>query len=179
MKTAPLSFAGSSKFPTRRIQQQIKHVSEAVDLRQCNLAFLFGYHVFPPAILKFFGEWQLEKREMRTGDTIVQQAQVPPGWGVYAIFGVRVLSIFHDERRAGFSYGTLAGHPEVGVNEFSFSVGADGVVATVKTTAGMGLISTCLLAPLTRRYVNYCNREALRHICQKFVQWNSNRRPRG
>lgn len=172
MKNAALSFADASELPNRRIQRQIDRPGRDVDLRQCNLDFFFAYDVFPRSILKFFGEWQLENREMRAGDTIVQQAQLPPGWGAHFIFGVRVLSVYREATRAGFNYGTLAGHPETGVNEFSFSLDQNGVVATVHTTAQLGHPLTRLLAPFTRRYVNFCNQQALHRMREKFLESN-------
>lgn len=41
------------------------------NLDECNLDFLFRYEIFPPEILKFFGEWQLEDRAMRVGGKVI------------------------------------------------------------------------------------------------------------
>lgn len=166
MKNAPLTFSDVSEFPPRSARLAVTHAR--CDLRGCNLDFLFRYEIFPRSILKFFGEWQLAGRSMRAGDTIVQQAQVPAGCGPHFIFGVRVLSVFREANRAGFKYGTLAGHPEIGTNEFAFCASDAGIVATVSTTAGLASPLARFLAPLTRQYVNYCNRQALRTMAAKF-----------
>lgn len=148
-------------------------LAAARDLRQCKLEFLFAYDIFPLAILSFLGEWQLEGRSMREGDVIVQQAQVPPRWGVRLVFGVRVLSVYCEKTRAGFSYGTLIGHPETGMNEFSFVVIDAGIVASVHTVAAPALPLPRLLAPVfTNRYIAFCNQQALRRMEEKFRQSN-------
>lgn len=170
-RTKALSYRRTDSLPNRTIQSRIAPAVR--DLRKCRLDFLFRYDVFPPAILTFFGEWQLDSREMRAGDVIVQQAQVPPGWGLRLIFGVRVLSVYREEKRAGFSYGTLEGHPETGLNVFALSVIGDGVVVSVHTNAAPGLPLSRLLAPIfTKPYVSYCNRQALLRMEEKFVQCN-------
>ena len=170
-KAKALSFTETNGLPPRRIQRRIS--GETRDLASCDLDFLFAYEVFPRPILKFFGEWQLEKREMRAGDVIVQQAQVPPGWGVRLIFGVRVLSVYREATCAGFSYGTLPGHPEVGTNEFSFSLMDGAILASVRTIANPVLPLSAVLGPLLiNRYIAFCNRAALRRMEQKFIRAN-------
>ena len=170
-RSRPLSFHEVRGLPSRTLRG--RQLSPPRDLRQCNLAFLFAYEIFPSAILEFFGEWQLEGRGMREGDVIVQQVQVPPGWGVRLIMGVRVLSVYRDERRAGFSYGTLAGHPETGTNEFSFSMDDGGIAAAVHTVAAPALPLARLLAPVfTNRYIAFCNRQALQRMETTFLERN-------
>lgn len=171
-RTINLSYTDTHGLPERTIKSRIP--DDTRNLETSDLGFLFRYEVFPPTILKFHGEWQLAGREMRVGDVIVQQAQVPPGWGVRLVFGVRVLSVYREETRAGFSYGTLAGHPETGTNEFSFSVIGGGILAAVKTVAAPALPLTRLLAPIfTHRYIAFCNRQALQRMEEKFLQANS------
>lgn len=171
LKSRPLSFHEVGRLPSRSLNG--RRLAPPRDLRQCNLAFLFAYDIFPPAILTFFGEWQLEGREMREDDVIVQQAQIPPGWGVRLIFGVRVLRVYRDERRAGFSYGTLAGHPETGTNEFSFSISDGGIAAAVHTVASPALALARLFAPVfTDRYIAFCNRQALQRMETTFLERN-------
>ena len=171
LKSRALSFPETDGLPQRTIQRRI--TGETRDLASCNLDFLFAYEVFPRSILKFFGEWQLENRAMRAGDVIVQQAQVPPDWGLRFIFGVRVLSVYREDTRAGFSYGTLPGHPEVGTNEFSFSLMGGAMLASVRTIAKPVLPLSRIHGPLfVNRYISFCNRAALRRMEQQFVQFN-------
>src|SRR5689334_9275135 len=47
-------------------------------LEQTDLDFLFDYKVFPSNIMTFKTQWGQEKRSMRIGDTILQQATIPP-----------------------------------------------------------------------------------------------------
>ncbi len=43
-------------------------------------------------------------------------------------FGCRVVEVIDEAFRTGFSYATLPGHPERGVERFAIALGADGVV---------------------------------------------------
>lgn len=174
-KARPLSFTGTTDFRVRQLQSA--PLGPARDLRGCNLDFLFAYEIFPPRILRFCAEWQLENRSMQPGDVIVQRAQFPPGWGLHLIFGVRVVSVFHEKESAGFSYGTLQGHPEAGTNQFAFSVLDGSIVASVQTAAALASPLVRMLAPLGGRYVNYCNRKALRVMANKFVKSNGDSPP--
>lgn len=175
LKSSHLSYEELTGLPEKTIRIRIALTGPPGDLRESDLDFLFHYDVFPPAILKFFGEWQLHEREMKVGDVIAQQAQIPPlRAGLKFIFGVRVLSVYRSARTAGFSYGTLAGHPETGTNEFSFSMEEGALFAAVRTQAAPGLFSTRLLAPVfTRPYVAFCNARALRRMKENFLRFNS------
>ncbi len=169
---ATFSYQNTAGMPEVRLEKPVPTARR--DLRECDLDFMFRYDIFPPDILQFLGEWELDGREMRVGDTIVQQAQVPPGRGLYLLFAVRVLAVYRDERRAGFSYGTLLGHPESGVNEFSFRATTAEIAATVRTLAAPGLALSRLLAPVfTRPYVAFCNRRALEHMVTTFLSANA------
>lgn len=157
--------------PETRLEKQVP--TTRADLRACDLDFLFRYDVFPPDILQFLAEWELDGRQMRIGDTIVQQVQTPPGWGFHLLFAVRVINVFRGEDRAGFSYRTLRGHPETGTNEFSFASASGGITAMVRTTAAPGLAISRLLAPIvTRPYVAFCNRRALDQMVANFLMAN-------
>ena len=171
-KMRELSFDTLAGLPARSISSA--RIAAPADLTRSDLCFFFRYDIFPTRILRFFGEWQLHAREMREGDVIVQQAQLPPAFGIFLIFAVRVLSIERTPSRAAFSYGTLQGHPESGVNEFSFTREHESVTAAVHTRAGAGLPLTTLLAPIfTFPYASYCNRQALRCMTRKFEEANS------
>lgn len=169
-----LSCEEPSRFRARLLRLQIP-CPVPFDLRRLNFDFLFHYDVFPKSILKFFGEWQLENRELQIGDVIVQQAHLPPApLGLKLIFGVRVVSAYRNEHKAGFSYGTLIGHPEKGTNEFFFSVEDGTLSVVVRTMAGLGLFVTRLLWPfVTRPYADFCNRQALLHMREQFLKCNS------
>lgn len=172
LKSSHLSYQDLAGLPAKTVRSRVSVSAAPLDLRACNLEFLFHYDVFPPAILKFFGEWRLHGRAMQAGDVIAQQAPIPPGpVGLKLLFGVRVLSVYRSARAAGFSYGTLAGHPETGTNEFSFSTQDGSVFAAVRTVAAPGLPLSRLLAPLfTRPYVDFCNARALRRMKDNFLR---------
>ena len=85
-------------------------------LEQLNLDFLFDYKIFPANIMTFMTQWGQEKRKMKIGDTIVQQAFIPPTktFSQKIVFGVRINNIFNETERKGFSYVTIEGHVEKG-----------------------------------------------------------------
>lgn len=158
----------------RRVSFLRRRIATApCDLTAFDFGFLFRYVIFPPRILKSYGEWQLHSRTMRCGDTIVLQAQVPPGWGCHLIFGVRMVEMFHEAARVGFRYRTLAGHPESGENEFTFVRHCDGLDAVVCTVTGSGRpLSRLVPRFFTRLYASYCNQAALRGMTRLFLADN-------
>ena len=173
-RSLPLSFEKIEDLPQKRIQTRV--LSPVSDLQQYDFSFLFRYQIFSPAVLNFFGEWQLYNRGMQDGDIIIQQIKIPPcPFGVKLIFGVKVLSVYQQKNKVGFSYGTLKGHSETGINEFSFFIDGNSLIAEVHTTAKPGLfLSQSLAAIFTKPYVNFCNRQALQKMKDNFLSSNIN-----
>lgn len=172
LKSLPLSFTQEKlrEIPQRKIQLCVSS-SSSVDIHHHQFEFLFRYQIFPSHLLHFCGEWELSNREMQVGDIIVQQIMIPPSRiSLKCIFGVKVLAVYHETDRVGFSYGTLKGHPETGINEFSFYQDGSNLMAQICTTAKPGLFISRMLAPFfTRPYVNYCNRQALELMKKTFL----------
>ena len=144
------------------------------DLRELDTRFLFDYRIFPPKILTYLGEWQIQKRPMRVGDTIVQQAAIPPfkNFSQKIIFGVRVNEIINEPDRLGFSYETLEGHVERGISTFTIerSEGAR-VIFKIHTFSQPGNFLTRLLGPIfSVPYQTYCTRQALLHVKQQLEE---------
>ena len=85
-------------------------------LERINLDFLFAYKIFPSNIMTFLTQWGQEKRKMKIGDTILQQAFIPPTsmFSQKIVFGVRINNIIDETERKGFSYLTIDGHVEKG-----------------------------------------------------------------
>ena len=83
--------------------------------------FLFAYKIFPGNIMTFATEWDYEQRAMQVGDTIVQQAFIPPfrHLSQKIIFAVRITEIIQEPERTGFSYETVKGHVEKGISTFT------------------------------------------------------------
>ncbi len=172
LRHAQLSFTDPVLFRERTLQTRV--TTTPCNLLECDLDWFFRYRIFPPWLLRFCGEWQEENREMRGGDVIAQEARVPPGAvGLKLLFGVRVLSVYRSANAAGFRYGTLVGHPEMGTNEFCFRVNDNGVVATIRTRATTGLLITRLLEFAVRRYVAFSNRAALSWMREEFLRHNA------
>ena len=168
-RSLPLSFEKIEGLPQKIFKTPV--LSPINDLYQYDFSFLFRYQIFPSQILSFFGEWQLYNRNMQVGDIIIQQVKIPPlPLSVKLIFGVKVLSVYQHKNKVGFSYGTLKGHPETGINEFSFFIQEDSLFAEVHTIAKPGLfLSRSLASIFTRPYVNFCNRRALQIMKESFL----------
>lgn len=169
LKTRPLSSRGREGLPERVLRARVCRAPR--DLRERELGFLFRYEIFSEESLRFYGEWQSDGRgEMRPGDTIVQRTSV---LGLKFVFGVRVLSASRSADRAGFSYGTLDGHPEAGTNEFFFLAEAGELFAIVRTVAEPASLLGRVLAPVfTRRRIEESNRRALENLRRNFLRDN-------
>lgn len=169
LKSRPLNYSDATGFRRRTIEAEVP--GDGDDLRKCDFGFLFRYDIFPPAVMRFFGEWQTREDEMKEGDVIVQQARFPArGPGVRAIFGVRVLQVWREPKRVGFRYGTLRGHPERGLNDFVFTASDGHIRASIQTRAAAGTLPTRLAAPIvTYPYADYCNRRALERMVTRFI----------
>ena len=123
-------------------------------------AAVLAYRIFPPETLIA----ALPDLTVRPGATIVQGFRLGP-LGIIA--AVRVLTVFDRERdgprRTGFSYVTLAGHPERGA--MTFAVVEDGPAGVVRfemdALSQPGHWLTRLGAPFARRLQRTTSEAAL------------------
>jgi hypothetical protein len=170
----PLSYTDPSVLIEKTTRLRVPLDSPPADLAACDLGFLFDYRVFPPGILRFAAQWQPDGRCMRPGDVIVQQAAIPPGRAsIKCVFAVRVLEVFRERDRAGFSYGTLRGHVERGVAEFAFRLSGGGLSAEIHTFSMPGLAVSRAVAPIfTLPYQRYCTRMSLERMRDEFLLSN-------
>jgi Domain of unknown function (DUF1990) len=138
------------------------------EVRELNTGFFFAYKIFPSRIMSYLTQWDFEKRQMQIGDTIVQQAFIPPfpHFSQKIIFGVRINDIINEPTRIGFSYETLQGHVEKGISIFTIEKTADQkTIFKVHTFSTPGSLLTQLVAPIfSIPYQTFCTRQALLNV---------------
>ena len=136
-------------------------------LEQLNLKFLFDYKIFPSNIMTYLTQWEQEKRKMKIGDTILQQAFIPPVklFSQKIVFGVRINNIIDEAGRKGFTYVTIVGHVEKGESAFTIEKDDQGLIFKIKTFSEPGNFLTKLVEPIfTAPYQSYCTRKALENV---------------
>jgi hypothetical protein len=149
------------------------HIKTERTLGQLNLDFLFDYKIFPSNIMTFKTQWGQERRKMKIGDTILQQAFIPPTilFSQKIVFGVRVTDIIHSEDRTGFSYVTIDGHVEKGESTFIIENSDRGLMFKIKTFSEPGNFLTKLVGPIfTVPYQTYCTLAALKNVKRQIEQ---------
>ena len=140
---------------------------------QINLEFLFDYSIFPSNIMSVMTQWRHEERKIKIGDTIVQQAFVPPTRTLSQkiIFGVRINEIINESTKKGFSYETIDGHAEKGESIFTIEKKGQGLIFKIQTFSEPGNLLTKLLKPIfTIPYQAYCTRRALENVKRQIEQ---------
>ncbi|UAY55607.1 DUF1990 family protein [Arachidicoccus terrestris] len=144
-------------------------------IENLDIRFLFNYKIFPVNIMSFKTQWQEEGREMRVGDTIVQQVYIPPIKKISQklIFGVRISEIFNLPFKKGFSYETLAGHVERGVSSFTIeTISQERLIFKIHTYSKPSTILTKLFGTtLSIPYQTFCTKTALKNV-KKQVESN-------
>lgn len=137
-------------------------------LNELNTDFFFEYKIFPGNILTYLTQWTAERRNMQIGDTIVQQAFIPPfqNFSQKIIFGVRINEIINEPTRIGFSYETLNGHVEKGISIFTIEQTADKeTIFKVHTFSKPGNLLTKLVGPaFSVPYQTFCTRQGLLNV---------------
>ena len=142
-------------------------LSTTKTISELDLTFLFNYQIFPDNIMAFKTQWQDENREMKVGDTIVQQACLPPvkAFSQKIIFGVRINEIINLPNKKGFSYETLEGHVEKGISIFTIEQLNDELIFKIQTYSTPGNFLTRLLGPVfSVPYQTFCTMKALQHV---------------
>lgn len=140
-------------------------------LENARTDFLFRYEIFPENVLRAWGEWRAEGRPMRPGDTIVQEAAMPPfPWGARLLFGARVTEVIRSPIAALFSYSTLTSHAETGVNTFGLRLENKEIVAWISSRAEPGNPLMHLAGPVVMRYADWCKEQAVELMLQRFLK---------
>ncbi|MDO5634612.1 MAG: DUF1990 domain-containing protein [Micrococcus sp.] len=86
-------------------------------------------------------------------------------WGLWPSFACRVVAVVDEERRRGFAYGTLPGHPERGEESFVVEWAADDAVTLrVRAFSTPHTWWARLAAPATRRAQRVITRRYLRAL---------------
>lgn len=138
------------------------------NLTDLNTDFFFDYKIFPDNIMTFLTQWNYEKRKMQIGDTIVQQAFIPPfrHFSQKIIFGVRINDIINEPTRIGFSYETIAGHVEKGKSIFTIEkIDSGNTIFKIHTFSKPGNSLTQLVGPIfSVPYQTFCTKQALKNV---------------
>lgn len=128
------------------------------------LAAILRYEVFPPDLV----QGVLRRTPLEPGDTVGIRYRGFPA--VELFFAARVVDRFRGEQdglvRAGFTYQTLIGHPELGEETFSaWKEPASGRVGVeLRSWSRPGTRLARAAAPLVRRVQVRANRAALEHL---------------
>jgi hypothetical protein len=162
-------------FDKRSLKEKVTTIGIETDksLGQINLDFLFDYKIFPPNIMTYMTQWGMEKRKMQLGDTILQQALIPPTkyFSQKIIFGVRINKIFDEKDRRGFSYETIDGHVEKGESTFTIEQTEQRLIFKIQTFSRPGNLLTKLVGRIfTVPYQAYCTRRALENVRQQILR---------
>lgn len=149
------------------------HIKTTKIFQELDFDFFFNYRIFPSNILTFKTQWVTENRPMKVGDTIVQQAFLPPisSFSQKVIFGVRISEVINEANLKRFSYETIEGHVEKGISSFSITAESDTIKFSIHTYSEPGNLLTRVLGPiLTLPYQAYCTRKALKQVKQQIEQ---------
>lgn len=136
-------------------------------IEQLNLEFLFDYQIFPDNIMTFRTLWSTENRSMKIGDTIVQQAYLPPikCFSLKLIFSVWINEIIDQPNRKGFSYSTHVEHVEKGISTFTIEQLENELIFKIHTFSVPGIRLTRFLGPIfSLPYQAFCTKTALKNV---------------
>jgi hypothetical protein len=127
---------------------------------------IFNYQIFPSNILSSYSQWIDENRIIQSGDTIVQQINIPPFTccSQKLIVGVRVKDVFNTNNCKGFSYETLEGHVEKGISIFKIEQVNNLAYFTIETYSSPALPLLKPFQPISSWYQDFCTNKALKNI---------------
>jgi len=146
----------------------IIEINSKKKLADFDLSFFWAYNIFPNNIMTFLTEWTSQNRQMQIGDTILQQAFIPPfrQFSQKILFGVRINQIIVEPSRQGFSYETLKGHVEMGESIFTIEKYlGDKTIFKIHTFSKPGNILTKLVGPFfSVPYQTFCTKKGLENV---------------
>lgn len=157
------------EYEVKKLKEKIStiaiHSSKSID--ELDLDFLFNYELFPEHIISVYSQWNDEKSKMAIGDTIVQQATIPPiqWFSQKIIIGVRIKELFYSPDRKGFSYETLAGHVEKGISTFTVEEVNSQLMFKIHTFSKPGSFLSKLVGLLfSVPYQTFCTKKCLNNV---------------
>lgn len=126
---------------------------------------LFSYDIFPPRLLRSV---LCPSGSIAEGTTIVQRIMLGP---IAMEMAVRVIAAWDRDvdgvREAGFTYATVSGHPECGVETFRVRLLRDGsVLVLIDGRSRPGLLLTRLGRPAARAVQRGVTKAALRRVAR-------------
>jgi uncharacterized protein (UPF0548 family) len=125
---------------------------------------ILRYEAFPPWLIRGV----LERPVLEVGDTVGVRLRLPLGMALF--FAARVVDRFDGPDgglwRTGFTYRTLAGHPELGEETFSVEkdLATGRVRVALRSWSRPGTWFTRLGRPAMRRLQRFANAAALDHL---------------
>ena len=152
------------------LREKITTVEVDSEFSKINLDFFFNYEIFPDYIIDSLCQWNKEGRKMKVGDTIVQQAFLPPikGLSQKIIFAVRISEIINQPERKGFSYETVDGHVEKGISIFTIEKNMEKSIFKIHTFSKPGNLLTSLVGPIfSVPYQSFCTKKALNNVKER------------
>ncbi len=168
-----LEFKEVNVIPYKRESVKCKISSQFI---RCNfidlpISSFFDYKIFPTNILTAYPQWIDEHRTIESGDTIVQQINIPPFKNISQrlIVGVRIKEVFSSETCKGFSYETLNGHLEKGISIFKIEPHKNISVFTIETYSCPAISFLKLFQPLSSLYQDYCTNKALVNVNKRLT----------
>lgn len=137
---------------------------EANGLHRRAATAILGYDIFPPSV----GRAVITRNPVEVGDTVGLRYRF--GLGLEMFFASRVTERFDEQRGelwcTGFTYRTLAGHPELGEETFSVekTVATGEVRVALRSWSRPGILLSKLTAPFARRVQVRSSHAALAHL---------------
>ncbi len=124
----------------------------------------FTYNIFPPNILNALPQWRQENRQIRPGDVIAQQINIPPfaAASFRLMCGVRILDVIDEPTVKQFSYATLTEHVETGRAVFRLEVQSGGLEFSIESWSRPAAWLPRGLRPMLSWYQDWCTAQALR-----------------
>ncbi len=127
-------------------------------------AAILAYNIFPPSV----GRGVVARSPVEVGDTVGLRYRL--ALGVEMFFASRVIARFDEQRgdtwHTGFTYRTLAGHPELGEETFSAekNLATGKVMIALRSWSRPGILLTKLTAPFARYAQRRGSDAALDHL---------------
>ena len=155
------------KYEKSKLDEKISSQEIDLEFSKINFDFFYNYQIFPENIIESYCQWNHENRNMKIGDTIVQQVFLPPHKTLSqkVIFAVRIKEIINQPKRKGFSYETIEGHVEKGVSMFTIEKKTQKSIFKIHTFSKPGNLLTRLVGPIfSLPYQSYSTEKALNSV---------------